>query len=287
MKKKALFIALAAVGLLAALFGVANAKDKAPALTPEPGPEDEDDIEVNDNETIVIPPGATGMPDGSSVPIIVRDEDELTIEPKPKPGKEPLPISSLPTNEEVEAVADAVGVPVPDVVKDIVKDVVPENPLPIAIAETSPEADPNGTISLARAMLTRENLPNWKEDLQQSIKEWQEGVGLKPDGKFGMKSAARMAEEVGILPLVRFWTAGIVWNKASAKKEYEKVMRPVIDGLRADLPESQAHINALEKSLAREQAQSLSANPKPVATEKWVKSAIESSTNAAMKDLIS
>ena len=64
-------------------------------------------------------------------------------------------------------------------------------PLAISAAETSPEMDPQGTVALARLMLSRENMPGWKDDMQDEIMEWQSGAGLVSDGKYGIKSAAR------------------------------------------------------------------------------------------------
>jgi hypothetical protein len=79
---------------------------------------------------------------------------------------------------------------------------------PISEQETEAEADPNGTIALARALLAEEQRSDWKR-VSAAVESWQRTVGLaKPDGKFGPGSALRMAQEVGVMPLVRYWSTG-------------------------------------------------------------------------------
>ncbi len=80
--------------------------------------------------------------------------------------------------------------------------------------ETAPIADPNGTILLAQKMLDAERKNGWKTALASDIKAWQARVGLTADGKFGPGSAKKMAEEVGALPLVRYWPASAQKNTA-------------------------------------------------------------------------
>jgi len=78
-------------------------------------------------------------------------------------------------------------------------------PVPeISTEETTPQADPNGTIALARALISEEGQSGWKH-VSDSVKTWQGRLGLKQDGQLGPKSVQRMASEVAILPLVRYW----------------------------------------------------------------------------------
>lgn len=301
MKKKLVFVGLGAVGLLALLAGTAGAKEKSPSAPSAAPPSPDEDLDLRDNETLVIPPGAEGMPDGSSIPVIVREDEPLQIVPdsathRPAP---PSPVASneppfgdpalatLPTEEEIAAVSEETGTPQTTIVDAIVEEIVPEPPAPLAVAETTPQADPNGTVALARLMIVREGHPGWKEDLQPEISVWQERVGLKPDGKFGVLSAAKMAEEVGVLPLVRYWTAGKHWDKASALKDYKAQIGSTIASLKELLPESAAHIAALEESMKREQAQALAKNPAPVNSEAAVQKIIEGATSRTMSAYVS
>jgi len=80
-------------------------------------------------------------------------------------------------------------------------------PAPIQTEELKPQADPNGTVALARELIEVQSQSGWKTALQPAIQVWQSRMGLTADGKFGPKSALKMADEVGILPLIRYWSA--------------------------------------------------------------------------------
>lgn len=117
--------------------------------------------------------------------------------------------------------------------------------------ETKPENDPSGTIALARLLLERETAPGWREAMKDAVKNWQIRLGLTADGKFGPKGALRMAEEVGILPLVRFWPAGS--QKASALADYRASVRALADTV-AKQRDGEAHAAALRQSAQVEDA---------------------------------
>lgn len=156
----------------------------------------------------------------------------------------------------------------PEVVAPGEPDLEPDPPTELIDVETDPENDPHGSVGLARVLLTRETLPGWKTDLQDDVREWQAAVGLTPDGRFGVESALRMAEDVGVLPLVRFFTQGKHWDKWSALDGPHGLrtrLRELITRLEKD-PENVAHVAALRASLTRDQAQGLESNPAPVPT---------------------
>lgn len=117
--------------------------------------------------------------------------------------------------------------------------------------ETKPENDPTGTIALARLLLERETEPGWRDAMKDAVKTWQIKAGLTADGKFGPKAAARMAEEVGVLPLVRFWPAGS--QKASALADYRARIRSIADTV-AKQRDGEAHAAALRQSALVEDA---------------------------------
>lgn len=147
-------------------------------------------------------------------------------------------------------------------------------PTEIAEVETDSYADPNGTVGLARVMLARESAPGWKDDLQEDVKEWQRTVGLVADGKFGVNSVTRMAREVGILPLVRFWSLGQHWNKETAIADYRKRINGVIEELKK-IPGTEAHRRALAASIEREDAQGSFPVPQPVPVQEQVNKIME------------
>lgn len=152
------------------------------------------------------------------------------------------------TDQETRAIKDAETAleptkapPVPAVSK--------ETSLPAE--ETKPENDPNGTIALARLLLERETAPAWREALKSAVKTWQLKTGLVADGKFGPKGALRMAEEAGIIPLVRFWPSGS--QKAAALADYRAQLRALADSI-AKTKDGEAHAAALRQSAAVEDA---------------------------------
>jgi hypothetical protein len=122
----------------------------------------------------------------------------------------------------------------------------------IAVAETTPEADPNGTIALARAMLAAEGSSDWRE-VSAAVESWQGVDGLsKPDGKFGTGSALRMAQEVGVMPLIRYWSTG---GKTLAQ-QLQAYRVALYDRARAvNAAGNPTHAAALVSSAAREKGQ--------------------------------
>jgi hypothetical protein len=123
----------------------------------------------------------------ASPPVVVAPPAPVTPPPAPVA---PPPAPVLPAN----AAPVVLPPPAPNVAP------VPE----ISTAETTPQADPNGTIALARALISEEGQSGWKH-VSDSVKAWQGRLGLKQDGQLGPKSVQRMASEVAILPLVRYW----------------------------------------------------------------------------------
>lgn len=151
---------------------------------------------------------------------------------------------------------------------------------PLVKAETSPALDPVGTVGLAHVLLQSENKPNWKHEDMTLVSNWQKATGtLVPDGKFGPKSAYRMAEEVGVLPYVRFWTH---WDKNQGLKEYRTELLKIADRLEAENPIKARHAEALRLSAQREQAQSFPSKPAAQPSSKEVDAILnELGANAA------
>lgn len=134
----------------------------------------------------------------------------------------------------------------------------PAEPPPLPEEETRPDMDPNGTIFLARLLLAREQATGWKSAHQDEVRAWQSRFpDLLTDGKFGPKSALKMAEEVGVLPLVRYWTG---WDKSAEVNKYRDALRALAARLDMD-PDKRAHAAALRESAAREKGQGWPTKP--------------------------
>ena len=138
----------------------------------------------------------------------------------------------------------------------------PEEPPDLADEEEAPPVDTFGTIALARDMISAEGRSDWKTALQPAIKTWQSRVGLTIDGKFGPKGAYRMAEEVGILPRIRYWPKGSVLPGILTQ------YRDQLYSIAADLErqDKREHAAALRVSAEAEKAQGYPKAPKAVPT---------------------
>jgi|WetSurMetagenome_2_1015567.scaffolds.fasta_scaffold04592_4 hypothetical protein len=148
---------------------------------------------------------------------------------------------------------------------------------PLVVAEVEPAADPNGTIALAQAMKAEEESTGWKY-VSDALKDWQRRTGRKVDGKFGTGDALRMAQEVGNVPLIRYWSLN---GKplATLLPAYREQLRVLAASLKASAPQ---HAAALLLSAVNETGQgwpksSVKAAPPVVPmTEGTIQSAVES-----------
>lgn len=250
MRKRVVLLGLVgAVGLLAVAAGTANA---APKKAPKvPGKKEEEP------EAEIILPGPTGLPDMSKPPIVIS---EKTLPPPGAPIQVPAPATPEEVKENIKVVAEETGRTEAEVVAEAVAEVIPQNPSPVALEEMQPSNDPKGTIALAHLMLARENAPGWKKDLTREIALWQGKVGLENDGLFGEMSAAEMAKEVGILPLLRYHSKKHAAKKASLAS-YTRRISDVIKALE-NQDNTEAQILGLNGSMAREKGQAWgSTNP--------------------------
>lgn len=109
---------------------------------------------------------------------------------------------------------------------------------PLASEETKPANDPYGTVRLARLLLDEQAQKGWKY-VSDSVKDWQKKVGLTVDGKFGPGSAIRMAQEVAILPWVRYWPTGSA-SKTSAVSSYRSRLKAYALQIQPTRPEHAA-----------------------------------------------
>ena len=57
-------------------------------------------------------------------------------------------------------------------------------------------------------MLAQEHSPHWRIAPEPALAAWQKARGLTADGMFGTGTAAKMAQEIGTLPIIRAWPKG-------------------------------------------------------------------------------
>lgn len=276
-KKAYVVIFLAGGAGLLLLAGTANAKSATkPGTKPGDAPPG---TKPGEGEITVQPPGAGGLPDGTVPPVTVHTDEDGNVTGVTVPAEQPGAGSGSGQPPAGSVVTTIPGPPVPSPAPDITN----QPPSPIAAQEVQPQNDPNGTVMLARILLARETAPDWKGDFGPEVALWQKQVGLKNDGKFGPKALERMAAEVGVLPLVRYWSQP-VYNKATAMKATADIVARAIAKLTPLLPDSEYHIAALKAGLGREQGQALAKNPAPARTLEEVQAIIAQLDKKAVSD---
>lgn len=251
--KIALVAAVAGGGLLLLMSGSKKASAaEAPSL-----PElDEEDLELPEVEP-ALPEVPVQLPDlGAGRPVvppipgpppIVDDEEdeELVVRspgiPQPRPA--PAPAPSLPRpqpppppvvddeEDEDELVVRSPGIPqprppAPPPVFVPSPAPVPTRPRPAPAPSPVPEEQPtelaDDTHRVLTVMLARESGKDWKRK-EPLLKVWQQNRGLTADGAFGPGTATRMAEETGLLPIIRFWPKGSL-KETGAVDEYHAAL---------------------------------------------------------------
>jgi len=133
-------------------------------------------------------------------------------------------------------------------------------PVAVQVQEVNPTLDTNGTIALAAQMINAESSKGWKTALSTPIKAWQSKMKLTADGKFGPKSALLMANEVGILPLIRYY-ASTGGSQAQQLAAYRTALGALASQVYSSNP---AHSIALRSSQNYEQGQGYSTSPAAV-----------------------
>jgi hypothetical protein len=174
----------------------------------------------------------------------------VVVKPKKKKKKEPSATTSTPAAATAPPVLTAA--PVPEGAT------LPDEAPPLATEETTEEADPNGTIALARALLAEEMTPDWRSE-SSAVAAWESRMDLGSSGKFGVNDAQRMANEVAVLPIIRYWATGGRTLKQQLK-DYRDFLYMFADSYRIEgKPE---HAAALIASAEREQGQGWPSDPR-------------------------
>ena len=127
-------------------------------------------------------------------------------------------------------------------------------PAPPAVTPTPPAAMavPKDTASLAAKMLAAEAASGWnvKDPQVQAWQSTRPAAGVA-DGEFGVNSALAMANEIGTLPLIRFWPKGS--TKSAALQNYRAALYQL-----ASKASDPSYAAQLQASAAREDARAYS-----------------------------
>jgi len=162
-------------------------------------------------------------------------------------GQAPVPVAT-PTPSAVPA---ATPVPTPIVLPTATPVNLPVPSIPPISTVLS------DTAQMVATLLDAESRPGWNR-IEPSVSAWQKArPPLTVDGKLGPKSALLVAQEIGTIPLIRFWPKGS--QKNTALNDY----RAALIGL-ANNTTDQIRAQQLRISAQREQAQAFSnAGPLP------------------------
>jgi hypothetical protein len=200
---------------------------------------------------IAYTPAATPAPT-STLPSIAKFPDL----PGATPSTPATPVVLAPTGDKSEQYPPTAQQVLTHTLPQVAAQVLTP-PTAVQVQESLPSVDTNGTINLAAKMINAESAPGWKTALMADIKVWQSKLGLTQDGKFGPKSAAKLAEEVGVLPLVRYFPATSS-SKAAALKAYRDQIYTMAANADNHNP---AQAAALRSSAAYDAAQGWATNP--------------------------
>lgn len=99
---------------------------------------------------------------------------------------------------------------------------------------TAPAGDPANqpataspdTIAVVKQLLSQEHSPHWRLMPDSTVLAWQKSRGLGADGKFGAGTAIRMAQEIGVLPIIRAWPKGTALESPNLKA-YQAKLREI------------------------------------------------------------
>ena len=196
----------------------------------------------------------SGTPPGEVPPIVQLPDDDSEAE-TPTVQVPPLVI---PAGGSTVQLPGGISIPVPTIpgvtVPAETPAAVPAPPIP---AIEQPSVVPEDTAALVAQMLADEATPNWKKKYP-ALGAWQATRGLTVDQNFGPGSAARMAQEIGTLPIIRFWPKGT--TRETALEPY----RNSLLALAGSAPEPRRA--QLIMSANREQGQSFTAPSSPIKT---------------------
>jgi hypothetical protein len=205
-------------------------------------------VEEDDDDDDDTPPPAAADEDD-------EDDDEI-LQPEVVAADQPLPPAPpAPAPAPVPVVPSPAPVAPPP---------APATPPPMTQAPTGAQPNnpeqksviPSDTAALLRIMLADETRANWKRRVPE-LGPWQRARGLKDDEAFGTVSALRMAQETGLIPIIRFWPAGS-YPEGHWLTDYRKALR----SLSMSMPEP--HASQLVAAANRETGQGFGRGQTPI-----------------------
>jgi hypothetical protein len=175
---------------------------EAAALAAEPGEFPVKDVETG--EVVLVKPDAGDTP---AVDDAAAEEEQMAAVDEAFPVEEAA--GTDPGGNDIEAdIAEAEAVVKPGEAVVISEEgtvgIVPETAVP-PVSEEDLNAD---TLDLLEALLAAEHLANWQDHHKLDVKLWQGSQGLVADGLAGPKTILKIAEQVGVAPIVRYWPKG-------------------------------------------------------------------------------
>lgn len=212
----------------------------------------------------VAPPVVPSVPSPGEVPqpVELPDEDE-DEEDEPEAS---APTVKLPGGIKVEVPKAGTTVTLPGgttatvpTIPGVTAPATPTSapvPIPPVPAVEQPSAVPADTAQLVAQMLADEANPTGWKKKYPALGKWQAARGLTADQAFGPGSAKRMAQEIGTLPIVRFWPKGTLPQTALGP------YREALQAIAATAPEPRRA--QLLMSANREQGQAFGTPPKPI-----------------------
>jgi hypothetical protein len=112
------------------------------------------------------------------------------------------------------------------------------------------------TLEMVRTLLAKERTPNWKSLDEPTVRAWQRYRKLVVDGKLGPLGVLALADETGLLPIVRAWPKG-TWPEKAVPELRAKLEAKA---MQAEEPR-RSHLLA---AVDRETGQAFGTPPKPM-----------------------
>lgn len=244
----------------------------APDDMPDTSDNNQPTVEVTPPATVATPPVSYNLPNPMSVPQAQQPQD-MTPEPTnaaqptpQQPGTAVTPVPSIP--QIIKQLPPSMQQAATTLANDAASVMAPvvaaaqaqaQTQTPLQSADVASEQDTAGSVALAKALIDREAQPNWKAAMKPQIKAWQAIVGLKPDSEFGPGSALRMGQDVGILPLVRYWPRNT--QEATEVPNYQASLEQLASSVEGVNP---IHAIALRASAGFENGSGYDSNPTPI-----------------------
>jgi hypothetical protein len=273
-------LGLVLVGGVTAAIALSSKPAKAAALPPvgPPLPESQDDGQPAPHPTdgVVVVPDVPSAPIGSDphpsepvvvapapVPVPVLPSVPAVINvPTPNGGSVAVPVpSSLPTSLPPIPMVFDPRLPRPTPTEVLPPLVVTSSdpsspPLEVPQVANVPSPVPQDTARLVGRLLAEEATGKWKhKDAETGV--WQKSRGLKGDGELGPGTALKMAQEIGAVPIVRYWPKGS-YKEGKWLREYQQALLT----LAASAPEPRA--SQLRVAADRERGQGFGSQQLPI-----------------------